>query len=146
MTLTSIQRKKLAISYHKNKKFLYYSKYIFSALSFLCSYYAADLYIQSPHAWYDITGKADIMLQCAAFFFLFFSIMIGTALTGFKCILYPQPNGCSILFLKLSLIFPYVLNISKIAKNLFQYPGLFFLPLLIMILVVLDKAISSRSK
>lgn len=55
--------------YMQSKKGLGRLGLIISMTAFLLTYWAKSVYASDPHAWYDITGRLDILLLGFAFVF-----------------------------------------------------------------------------
>ncbi|AIW42393.1 hypothetical protein [Paenibacillus polymyxa] len=117
------KRKKI---FMKSKKGLGRMSLAFSVLAFFLTYLAKYIYLQEPHAWYDITGRMDILLLGFAFVFSLVNFYIKGSIMFF----YAYLGMGNLRWTLFSMFIP----MGFVLFALFSNPSLYLIPVLSIIL------------
>lgn len=128
------KRKKV---YMEGRKGLGQMSMMFSLCAFLLTIWAKVEYSNSPHQWYDITNRLDILLLGFAFVFALVNTYIKSTVLFYQ--IYLQ-NG-NIKWTIIKILAPF----GPIFYSLFTQPSLYIIPFIIIIIVHFHTHIKSRS-
>ncbi|GGN94965.1 hypothetical protein [Saccharibacillus kuerlensis] len=101
--------------------------FFLSTVAFILTYVAERVYLNNPHAWYDITGREDILLLGLALVFSLVHMYIKISLLAFELYLGVGNPKLTIL----SILAPFIF----ILHSLFTMSPLYIMPLLMIVLL-----------